>query len=140
MVDATMDDAVEDCLSSLSSHLTTSPSAATISTSTVNTATASSTTMSTSEVGTIHCEYCMKAFRLGVNGRRGQISNRGKHIRRKHPETLLNYQQVLHECRWGCGRKDADRSNIKAHEKYHCAIRQGKRPRCYVKRRETTTL
>lgn len=113
---------------SLSSHPTTSPST-TVMSPPVATATPSSTVTAISEDGTILCEHCKSEFKLGKNGRRGQASNLRKHQKNHHPETIPNYHRVLHECRWGCGKKDPNRSNIKAHEKQHCSKQKGKQPR-----------
>lgn len=113
---------------SLSSHPTTSP-CTTIMSPPVATATPTSAITATFEDGTIVCEHCKSEFKLGKNGRRGQASNLRKHQKNHHPETIPNYHRVLCECRWGCGAKDPNRSNIKVHEKQHCSKQKGKQPR-----------
>ncbi|KAL7810060.1 hypothetical protein V8C44DRAFT_333253 [Trichoderma aethiopicum] len=89
--------------------------------------------------GTIYCEHCNSRFQLGKNGRRGQASNFRKHMKIHHPETIPNYRRVIHECRHGCGARDPNKSNIKVHERKHCANRKGKQPRRHGKWRRTTT-
>ncbi|KKO97359.1 hypothetical protein THAR02_10535 [Trichoderma harzianum] len=86
-------DTVMDCSPSVSSHLTTSSPATTISTSPMTTAEPGSTTMGTSMDGTICCEHCNSKFKLGKNGRRGQASNLQKHMKIHHPETIPNYHR-----------------------------------------------
>lgn len=92
--------------------------------------------MRTSDDGTIVCEYCRSEFKLGKNGRRGQASNLQKHRRNHHPETIAGFHRVLYECRWGCGTRDPNKSNIGVHERRHCSVRKGKQPRRHGKWRE----
>lgn len=137
--DVTMADVPADSSPSLhvSSHLATfQPATCTLSSSALPTATPGSTTTRTSEDGKIICEYCKSEFKLGKNGRRGQASNLRKHRRNHHPETMADYRRVLHECRWGCGARDPDRSNIRVHERKYCSVRKGKQPRRRGKWRE----
>ncbi|KAL7784712.1 hypothetical protein V8C43DRAFT_292004 [Trichoderma afarasin] len=132
-------DTIMDCSPNVSSHLTASSPATTISTSSMTTTTPDLTAMSTSMDGMIGCEHCDSKFKLGKNGRRGQASNLQKHMKIHHPETIANYRRVIYNCRYGCGTRDPNKSNIKAHENKHCANRKGKQPRCHGKWRQTIT-
>ncbi|KAL7957009.1 hypothetical protein V8C34DRAFT_286937 [Trichoderma compactum] len=129
----------EDCSPSESSHLTALSPATTILSPLLITATPGSTTMGTSVDETVYCEHCNSTFKLGKNGRRGQASNLQKHVKIHHPETILDYRRVIYNCRYGCGTRDPNKSNIKAHENKHCANRKGKQPRCHGKWRQTIT-
>lgn len=134
--DAVMQDAARSCSPSLLSYPTASPATTAISPLTMTTGTPGSSIASTSEDGSIRCEYCKSEFKLGKNGRRGQASNLQKHKKRDHPETIPGYHRVLYKCRWGCGATTPDKSNIKVHERQHCAKRKGKQPRRHGKWRE----
>lgn len=126
--DATMSGVPADYSASILSYPTTSPAAAALSPS-FSAATPTDTITAAFEDATIRCDYCKSEFKLGKNGHRGQASNLQKHKRNHHPETIPNYHRVLHECRWGCGARDPNRSNIKVHEKQHCSKKKGKQPR-----------
>ncbi|KAL6690307.1 hypothetical protein J3F84DRAFT_389702 [Trichoderma pleuroticola] len=129
----------EDCSPSVSSHLTAPSPATTISPSSMTTAMPGLATVGTLINGTISCEHCDSKFKLGKNGRRGQASNLQKHMKIHHPETIPDYHRVIYDCRYGCGTRDPNKSNIKAHENKHCAKRKGKQPRCHGKWRQTIT-
>ncbi|KAL6833147.1 hypothetical protein J3E69DRAFT_323125 [Trichoderma sp. SZMC 28015] len=126
-------DTVMDCSPGVSSHLTASSPAVTMSTSSMTTATSEIIALGNSMDGMICCGHCNSKFKLGKNGRRGQASNLQKHMKIHHPETIPDYHRVIYNCRYGCGTRDPNKSNIKAHENKHCANRKGKQPRRHGK-------
>lgn len=126
--DTLVSDAPADYSASVSSCPARSPATTTL-TPSFSAATPTDAIATAFEDGTIYCEHCRSQFKLGKNGRRGQASNLQKHKRNHHPETIPNYRRVLHECRWGCGAKDPNRSNIRVHEKQHCSKKKGKQLR-----------
>lgn len=130
MVDTSIEHSPATCAPSVSSNRTTSSS---------TTYKPSSSTTTAKHGGTIQCAHCNAKFQLGKNGRRGQTSNLRKHIKIHHPETIPGFQRVIYQCRHGCGARDPNKSNIKAHESKHCAKRKGKQPRRRGKWRQTIT-
>ncbi|KAF4964212.1 hypothetical protein FSARC_7846 [Fusarium sarcochroum] len=115
--------------SSKSSTYVTTPLPAAATSSSVSLDTPNPVAVSPQQTATVHCPRCQKPFSLGKNGRRGQTSNLGKHMRLYHPEDVPNHTRVVYRCKHGCPYKDPVKSNVKAHENRHCSKRKGTKPR-----------